>query len=235
MKKAMLVGLVAALAAGLMGCTDSKTDAPVEAQRIELDGAEWQKVPFVEHIYTKEEVDRIIDDVEAKIPESAAETDPVWNAEKGNYATKDGYVATNHTGNVSIIGSVSEGSGGFRATGRFSHAEGAAVAFGRFAHAEGGWNVATGDFSHVEGGATAAYGSASHASGCNATALDACSFVWSGYDPKKWQPTLPITNYMSHGEGTFSVNPLGGATGFYIGETNLVDLINALIDARLNQ
>ena len=48
--------------------------------------------------------------------------------------------------------------------------------------------------------------------GYNATASHNSSFTWSGG-----------AVYGSHGNGTFNVSPIGGAAGFYIGETNLVN------------
>lgn len=275
MKKTILAGLVAALAAGLVGCTpqpprDAET---VNLQRIQIDGEEWQKIQFTEHVYTKEEVDRIVDDLESKtitvesdptVPDWAKapnppqptveESDPVWNAEKGNYATKAEipvvpdmleYVKTNHTGNVKIIGNVMEGAEDVKATGPNSHAEGVSTvasgegshaegenttASGPYSHAEGRKTVASGYYSHAEGNYTTAASHHSHSSGYNVLVTNAYAYGWSG-----WATGEPAPPYESHGFGTFNINPSGGATGFYIGETNLVDLINALIDARLNQ
>ena len=42
-------------------------------------------------------------------------------------------------------------------------------------------------------------------------------------------PTMPIN--VSHGDGTFYINPRNGILGFYIGEKNLQDIIDARIKA----
>lgn len=43
-------------------------------------------------------------------------------------------------------------------------------------------------------------------------------------------PKLYPEKYYSHGEGTFNINPVNGTDGFYIGETNLQDIISTISD-----
>ena len=50
---------------------------------------------------------------------------------------------------------------------------------------------------------------------------DTYSFVWNGDD------TRAIGDYyQSHGKGTFSINPVNGLSGFYIGNKNLKTIID---------
>ena len=117
-------------------------------------------------------------------------------------------------------GSVAEGSG-TTASGSYSHAEGVGtIASGTASHAEGAETIASGTASHAEGEITIASGYASHAAGFNAFATNAAAFVWHGAAEDFSGPP-----YYSHGDGTFNINPVGGAAGFYIGETNLVGLL----------
>jgi hypothetical protein len=48
---------------------------------------------------------------------------------------------------------------------------------------------------------------------------DAYALAWSG--------DLLTAEYNSHGPGTFNLNPVGGLSGFWIGETTLASLLNA--------
>ena len=53
----------------------------------------------------------------------------------------------------------------------------------------------------------------------------------------EWTTTLYQLsyNYGSHGDGTFNINPNNGASGFYIGETNILELVyNYLYDKGLH-
>jgi hypothetical protein len=56
--------------------------------------------------------------------------------------------------------------------------------------------------------------------GFTAAGTNEASFVWNPI-----ANSLPVPNYGSHGVGSFNVNPLGGAAGFYIGEQNLPAII----------
>lgn len=50
---------------------------------------------------------------------------------------------------------------------------------------------------------------------------DTYSFVWNGDDTKAIGEY-----YTSHGKGTFSVNPLSGLSGVFIGEQNLAEILD---------
>lgn len=99
-------------------------------------------------------------------------------------------------------------------------------ASGNDSHAEGSSTTASGDYSHAEGTHTIASGNGSHASGVFSKASDGHEFAfsWSG-DLSRWE-----NHYQSHGPGTFNVNPLGGAAGFWVGEETLSDIIGAKAD-----
>ncbi len=131
-----------------------------------------------------------------------AEADPVWNGEKG------GYVKTNHIGNIKLRGSV---------------AEGVYTEAGMFAHAEGYDTRASGMAAHAEGDNSKAQGGYSHAGGIHARALHDYSFSWQGVQTS--------TDYDSHGQGTFNINPAGGPDGVWIGNTNLSQTIRNLAPA----
>lgn len=65
------------------------------------------------------------------------------------------------------------------------------------------------------------------AMGGRANADDSGSFVWNGGD-KANVFLFPL--YYSHGKGTFNINPVSGAAGFYIGEESLADILSAKAD-----
>ncbi len=50
---------------------------------------------------------------------------------------------------------------------------------------------------------------------------DTYSFVWNGDDTRAIEDY-----YTSHGRGTFSVNPLSGLSGVFIGEQNLAEVLD---------
>ena len=67
----------------------------------------------------------------------------------------------------------------------------------------------------------------SQAFGFNAETLSGedYSFVWNGY------ASHSIGDYYtSHGKGSFSINPLSGLSGFYIGEKNLQELLDEAVN-----
>ena len=108
------------------------------------------------------------------------------------------------------------------ASGTSSHAEGTyTTALGEYSHSEGNSTTAAGVCSHAEGEETRADGHASHAEGFRShTGVgDAYSFAWSGDDSI-------VAEYVSHGKGTFNVNPIGGSEGFYVGEKKLSEVIS---------
>ena len=105
--------------------------------------------------------------------------------------------------------------------GRGSLASGQNVtASGEFSHAEGIETTASGRYSHAEGDNTTASGLGSHAEGFYSKTRegDNYAFAWNG-DYTRFDP------YVSHGAGTFNINPVGGLDGFYVGETNLETLL----------
>ncbi len=128
-----------------------------------------------------------------------------------------GYVQTNHTGDVSIDGALDSGSlavgdsyasaGSFAAGFDCSTEEVAAVALGS-------GSTATNVSSMAIGYNCKAYGWGAQAFGTAAVASNDLTFVWS-YDYEG------DTEYDDHGEGTFNINPDGGASGVYIGEMTL--------------
>ena len=113
------------------------------------------------------------------------------------------------------------------ASGSYSHAEGrGTTASGNGSHAEGEIATASGNYSHAEGSYTTASGLYSHAAGYMAQTRsgDDYSFAWNG-DEKQGDP------YLSHGIGTFNINPFGGLDGFYIGEQTLASILTNKADA----
>lgn len=111
------------------------------------------------------------------------------------------------------------------ASGVSSHAEGTyTTALGEYSHSEGNYTTAAGVCSHAEGEETRADGHASHAEGYRSHARvgDAYSFAWNGDDSI-------LSEYLSHGKGTFNVNPIGGSEGFYVGEKKLSEVISELV------
>ena len=92
-----------------------------------------------------------------------------------------------------------------------------------------GWgNEASGGRSVALGIRTAATAPQAVAAGADAVATNANAAVWSGVETggPQWAPP-----YGSHGVGSWSVNPVGGAAGAWIGETPLVGLIPEYLSA----
>lgn len=85
--------------------------------------------------------------------------------------------------------------------------------------------TASGIGSHAEGGATIASGDGSYAGGIRSKTQkdDHYSFAWNG-DGSVMDP------YLSHGHGTFNVNPRGGLDGFWIGERTLYAILTNKAD-----
>lgn len=111
----------------------------------------------------------------------------------------------------------------------FVHGSGSSAA-GSNAFASGFDAAAPGNSAHAVGWGVAATGSASIAAGVLAKATNDNAFVWSGVAQEGAVPT----QYPSHGQGSFSINPvplypnLGPLSGFWVGETNMAVLINSL-------
>ena len=77
-------------------------------------------------------------------------------------------------------------------------------------------------FSVAEGQNVSAYGTYQHAAGYNVEAIsgETLAFVWNGKDLYGYD-----NRYKSHGPGSFSINPLSGLSGFYIGEKHLEEIL----------
>lgn len=104
--------------------------------------------------------------------------------------------------------------------------QGTAFGAGRHVTATGAQSTALGYDAAATGGRALAAGLHSAASGNQAIALGAQSgaahdnaFVWNGIETGSIAP-----HYLSHGAGTFSVNPNDGTAGFYVGEESLATL-----------
>ena len=118
----------------------------------------------------------------------------------------------------SFYGNHAEGAA-TKAIQRCTHAEGRnCIADIRYSHAEGSDTKALGMYSHAEGFSTTAAGSNSHADGYGAVVNADKAYGWSGTGTY----TIPSTR-----SGTFNINPKGGTSGFYIGETSLATLLGA--------
>ena len=128
------------------------------------------------------------------------------------------------------------------AQGVYAHAEGnMCSATADYTHAEGLQSTASGTYSHAEGRSSKSAGLYAYANGYWAFANGDYSFAL-GYKVKTgddgnsgkrafaWNGDVNIENYFSsHGEGSFNINPKGGILGFYIGNLNLQQIIDARI------
>ena len=81
-------------------------------------------------------------------------------------------------------------------------------------------SAATGLYTIAQGYKSKALASNTLALGYQSQASELNSFVWNG------DSSFTVgTYYQSHGEGTFSVNPLSGLDGFYVGSQTMRDAI----------
>lgn len=86
-----------------------------------------------------------------------------------------------------------------------------------------GYHVIASAFAAMaRGGWTEATKSYATAMGRTATASNEFAYTWSGVN-------LYPGRYGSHGDGTWNINPQGGLSGAYVGETNLADHIAAAV------
>jgi len=170
-----------------------------------------------------------------------------YGAHAEGYETKANGVTAHAEGrSTSVFASYSHAEGYKTKTSSgsdYSHAEGyEAIAVGSASHAEGCGTYAHGSCSHAEGHLSATGGAYSHVEGYKAIAakkgtIANCSlnsnephsyaYVWQGYLGSGTEPT----NYYSHGNGTFNINPVNGLEGFYIGQTNLAQHIKNISPA----
>ena len=124
-------------------------------------------------------------------------------------------------------GSHAEG-GSTVATNSYAHAEGLeTIAAGINAHAEGKWTQARKDNTHAEGVYTIADHKGVHTDGRYAMSAHENSYIWSGVNlTSAADQTNTVKYYKSNGVGTYNINPVGGASGFYIGSTNIATMLN---------
>lgn len=104
------------------------------------------------------------------------------------------------------------------AHGKYSHAEGMNTIAGYAAHAQGINVKALGINSFAAGLDISALGMRSIGMGVNCSARHDNSFTWKGSES--------ANTYESHGTGTFNVDPLGGAGGFYLGNQKIKDALH---------
>lgn len=89
-------------------------------------------------------------------------------------------------------------------------------------HVSQGIHASSAPYGLAAGAYLCADASFSQAFGYNSQTVssDQYSFVWNGDDTKAIGDY-----YTSHGKGTFSINPLSGLSGFYLGEDNLAQIL----------
>lgn len=90
-----------------------------------------------------------------------------------------------------------------------------------------GFHAAATQYGMAAGSFLSANADFSQVFGVNAESLSGqnYSFVWNG------DATRSLGDYYnSHGEGSFSINPLSGLSGFYIGEKNLQELLDDAVN-----
>ena len=147
---------------------------------------------------------------------------------EGSYTIASGYTSHAECDGTEASGYASHAEGsGTVASDDYSHAEGGyTIASGPCSHAEGSHTEASGDSSHAEGSYTEASGFSSHAAGVKSLATNNTSFVWQGLQGEPWVDYDPDSTqgYGSHGDGTFNVSPVGGASGFWVGNQTLADI-----------
>lgn len=165
----------------------------------------------------------------------------------GSYGTAFGYqaISTNVYGVALGYGTCAKGKGsiaigvGAFADSHFPNTPLSALAEGYLAEAEGGHTVALGSSAR-------AYEVNATALGSGAVATGNCAVAISGSSIARGQDAIAIGrwaqatnskavviggNGYSHGEGSFNVNPTGGARGFWIGNSTLASIIEALAPA----
>ncbi|MBP1589442.1 MAG: hypothetical protein ILO10_04515 [Kiritimatiellae bacterium] len=82
---------------------------------------------------------------------------------------------------------------------------------------------ATAYAAYANGGRCMAQGSYAQAAGLRAISSNALAYTWQGVNNN--------ADYGSHGDGTWNINPVGGADGVFIGQSNLIQIINAAVAA----
>lgn len=126
------------------------------------------------------------------------------------------------------------------AVGVYSHADGDnCYADSTNSYAGGRYAIATNDYAYAYGNHVISGGTNSMVAGRCAIATNDYAYVWNGKDiPEERGPILRaqaptdwnVENYYgSHGDGTFNINPEGGADGVYIGNDKLTSIIEAKV------
>lgn len=164
----------------------------------------------------------------------AVHVEGAFTSATGNYSHSEGYLSSSSGESSHSEGYITSASGysshseGYEteASSAAAHSEGFHTkASGASAHAEGRETIANGANSHAEGIRTHAY-AGSHVSGVRAVSTNYTAFVWSGHSGRPYTEYDPTNTpaYLSHGDGTFNINPVGGASGVWIGEQTLEDI-----------
>ena len=109
-----------------------------------------------------------------------------------------------------------------------------AVAIGKGNNVSCTNGVCIGDTNTISGTNAVAIGTMNKANGDYAIAMGGKaransdgSFTWSGSNKAN---IVLYPQYFDHGKGTFNVNPVGGLSGFYIGEQSLNDILSSKAD-----
>ena len=108
---------------------------------------------------------------------------------------------------------------GTRKDSDFSHYGQYSVAMGGQIDARSDYILAQGDHSKIASGANYSVALGKYPSVAQSHKH---AFVWQGVDTQ--------TYYDSKGAGTFNINPAGGLSGFYIGDTNLYTILTNKVD-----
>lgn len=215
--------------------TSVTLEAGIHAERtihanagIEMGGEQWDAWPDIGAIATNA-ADAAVAPVAGDLADHAADTDNPHGvtAEQVGALPLDGGGVVE--GNLHVkkntynSGRLSHGQN-VTNSGPYSFAGGECVkATGQDAFATGYYTEATGFCTVATGGRTKATGSYAEAHGQLAHSTNGRAWVWNG--PRS--DSSPI--YGSHGDGSWNINPAGGLSGAYVGETNLADHIAAAV------
>ena len=97
----------------------------------------------------------------------------------------------------------------------------------------GNWTETDGSFLMGVGHHVGPYAQASLSFGTETAALHPGAFIWNFFPTNYFEMSVDdimlLPKYNSHGIGSFNINPIGGLDGFWVGETNLSEHIDAKI------
>ena len=137
---------------------------------------------------------------------------------QGNFSPTNGFIQYSIDGNNNRTAlTIGSRANGYIGAGSVSIGE-RNISSGTGSFVCGSDSSAIGNSSFVVGTLNSANDS-SFALGWNCYATNDLSFVWNWDD---------FNDYGSHGLGTFNISPFGGISGFYIGNTNLYDIITSV-------